>query len=60
MEKWERDLDKLLENGAFGFYKYCRVDQIVLIEKKTQTAWNYFTHVHFSKLYTEEKRIYAT
>ena len=55
MEKWERDLDKLLENGAFGFYKYCRVDQIVLIEKKTQTAWNYFTHVHFSKLYTEEK-----
>lgn len=27
MEKWEQDLDKLLDSGAFGFYKYCQVDR---------------------------------
>lgn len=56
MEKWEQDLDKLLDSGAFGFYKYCQVDQIVLIETEAKTVWNYFTHVHFSKRYTEEKK----
>lgn len=55
MEKWEQDLDKLLNGNSFGVYKFCKVDQIVLLDKKSKTAWNYFTHVCFSKEYTEEK-----
>ena len=54
-EVWEQDLDKLLNSDAFGFYQYGQVNQIVLLDKKEKIAWNYFTHIHFSKTYTAEK-----
>lgn len=62
MEKWELDLDKLLNSGSTGNYKYCHVDQLVLGVREAkceEVTWNYFTHVHFSNVYTEEKKSIA-
>lgn len=61
MDKWEQDLDKLLYSGSTGCYHYCKVDQIVLIDKKTHIAWNYFTHICFSRKFTaaEESTLYS-
>ena len=62
MEKWELDLDKLLNSGSTGNYKYCHVDQLVLGVREAkceEVTWNYFTHVHFSNVYTEEKESIA-
>lgn len=52
---WERDLYVLLNSKSTGNYKYCYVDQFVLLDRKTSIAWNYFTHVHFSKKYKAEE-----
>ena len=52
---WERDLYVLLNSKSTGNYKYCYVDQFVLLDRKTGIAWNYFTHVHFSKKYKAEE-----
>lgn len=54
MEKWRQDLENLLYSNRFGIYTHCKVDQIVLLDKTEYKAWNYFTHIHFSKKYTEE------
>ena len=51
MQEWEVELEKLISSGVIGTYHYCKVDQIVLLDKKTGIAWNYFTHVHFSSSY---------
>ena len=51
MQEWEVKLDQLTNSGVIGAYHYCKVDQIVLFDKKTGIAWNYFTHVHFSSSY---------
>lgn len=54
MQEWEVKLDQLTNSGVIGAYHYCKVDQIVLFDKKTGIAWNYFTHVHFSSSYDTE------
>lgn len=51
MQEWEVKLDQLTNSGVIGAYHYCKVDQIVLFDKKAGIAWNYFTHVHFSSSY---------
>ena len=51
MQEWEAKLDQLINSGVIGAYQYCKVDQIVLFNKDTNVAWNYFTHVHFSSKY---------
>lgn len=51
MQEWEVKLDQLTNSGVIGAYHYCKVDQIVLFDKKIGIAWNYFTHVHFSSSY---------
>lgn len=51
MQEWEAKLDQLINSGVIGAYQYCRVDQIVLFNKDTNVAWNYFTHVYFSSKY---------
>lgn len=55
MEKWKQDLEKILNSNSLGCYKFCKVNQIVLEDKKTGEVWNYFTNVHFSKKYTEKE-----
>ena len=54
MYNWEQSLERLLDSGSIGIYQCCQVDQIVILDMKSNTAWNYFTHVHFSKKYTAE------
>lgn len=54
MQEWEVKLDQLTNSGVIGAYHYCKVNQIVLFDKKTGIAWNYFTHVHFSGSYDTE------
>ena len=40
-------LNKLKNYGNVGFYKFCKVDQIVLIDRKSEIMYNYFTHIDF-------------
>lgn len=47
-EQWMNDLNILTTFGAFGFYQYAEVTQIVLLNKRTDVVWNYFTDIHFS------------
>ena len=47
MQEWEVKLEQLTNSGVIGLYQYCKVDQIVLLDKETNIAWNYFTNVHF-------------
>ena len=54
MYNWEQNLERLLDSGSIGIYQCCQVDQIVILDRKSNIAWNYFTHVHFSKEYTTE------
>ena len=54
MYNWEQSLSLLLDSGSTGIYKYCKVDQIVLLDTKSNTAWNFFTHVMFSSEYISE------
>ncbi len=51
MQEWEVKLDQLTNSGVIGTYQYCEVDQIVLLDEGGNSAWNYFTHVHFSSKY---------
>ena len=51
MQEWEVKLEQLTNSGVIGLYQYCKVDQIVLLDKETNIAWNYFTNVHFSSSY---------
>ena len=51
MQEWKGKLDQLANGGVIGTYLYCKVDQIVLLDKGSNIAWNYFTHVHFSNVY---------
>ena len=34
MQEWEVKLDQLTNSGVIGAYHYCKVDQIVLFDKK--------------------------
>ena len=52
MQEWEIRLQQLTDSGVIGTYQYCKVDQVVLEDKSTGTAWNYFSHIHFSGKYT--------
>lgn len=52
MQEWEFKLDQLTNSGVIGAYQYCKVDQVVLLDKSKDVAWNYFTHIHFSSEYT--------
>lgn len=52
MQEWEVKLDQLTNSGVIGAYQYCKVDQVVLLDKSKDVAWNYFTHIHFSSEYT--------
>lgn len=52
MQEWEVKLDQLTNSGIIGVYQYCKVDQVVLLDKSEDVAWNYFTHIHFSSEYT--------
>ena len=54
-EQWENDLDLLTQSGKFGFYKFGEVIQIILIDKKSNAAWNYFTNITFSSEATERE-----
>ena len=36
---WERDLYVLLNSKSTGNYKYCYVDQFVLLDRKTSIAY---------------------
>lgn len=52
MQEWEVKLDQLTNSSVIGAYQYCKVDQVVLLDKSKDVAWNYFTHIHFSSEYT--------
>ena len=52
---WKQTLEYLLYSGSIGIYRCCQVDQIVLLDVKTNIAWNYFTHVHFAGKHNTEK-----
>ena len=52
MQEWKVKLDQLTNSGVIGAYQYCKVDQVVLLDKSNDVAWNYFTHIHFSSEYT--------
>lgn len=52
MQEWEIKLDQLINGDIIGTYQYCKVDQVVLLERDKEIAWNYFTHVHFSSNYS--------
>ena len=52
MQEWEIRLEQLTDSGVIGTYQYCKVDQVVLEDRSTGAAWNYFIHIHFSNKYT--------
>lgn len=54
MYNWEQTLERLLDSGSIGIFQCCQVDQVVLLDQASNTAWNYFTHVYFSGKYTTE------
>ena len=46
MNELGKELSVLLKDGNLGHYKYCKVDQIVLLTK-SKGIINYFTHIDF-------------
>lgn len=52
MNELGKELSALLKDGNLGHYKYCKVDQIVLLTKDKKII-NYFTHIDFSSKHTQ-------
>ncbi len=55
------DFNTLIDNGTLNQCNFVEVIQIILLCKKDGSCWNYFTHLLFSSIYTEQKeREYVT
>lgn len=51
----------LIEYGVLDACNYAEVVQIILLRKKDNVCWNYFTHVIFSPSFSEQKeRVFLT
>ena len=45
------EIQMLLTAGNVGYFSYCKIDQVVLLNKNDRTITNFFTHIHISEKY---------
>lgn len=48
------DFHTLIDCGVLDNYNYAEVVQVILLRKKDNVCWNYFTHVLFSSCFSEQ------